>query len=342
MAKIDNLPRPIVSTPSTTPAKAPAAAPAAAPTARSPAAAGWTLKGASTRAPAAASQLPTDPKQMDIVCPVLGALVAEGRVKMSPDGTMKLKDLRENGGDVMKLTRPLEASLTAIGFIANKPGDIAGNMLHREMNVLDLRAGFIKHPGDSAILTGGRFDAEKFAALASHADGGLMTTDSFAKAIAANVQRDAKPGQVLETVVKGMNFSEVEFAGLLSVFGKTDPKTGKFGIPVDELRAMYQDKKLPATGDPSLIDTVALQASLKVKVDAKLAGSAFNSLSTASGVSKAGARLAEGDRTMTAGGQASQSAGKAAACPHLNGAAKMPPQVNDVVNAHTQAGVKDR
>lgn len=337
MPKISDAPR-LAPTPAAQPkaAPAPAAAPAAAPNT------GWGLKPASTRAPAATAQLPSDPKKMDVVCPVLGALVAEGKVKMAPDGTMKLKDLRTDGGEVMKLTKPLQASLTAIGFIANKPGEVAHNMLHREMNVLDLRAGFIKHPGDSAILTGGKFDAEKFAALASHADGGIMTTESFGKAIAANTLRDAKPGQVLETVVKGKNFSEIEFAGLLSVFGKTDPKTGKFGIPVEELRALYQDKKLPSTGDPSLIDTVALQASLKLKADASLAGTALDSLSTAGGVSKAGARLSEGERASSVAGQAAIGAGKAAACPHLNGSMKAPAQVNDAVNAHTQAGIKDR
>ena len=340
MAKIDNqAPRPLTPLPKAEPAKAEKPK-AAAEVSQSQ---GWALKGASSRATAAPTQVPADPKQMAIVCPVLGALVKEGKVKMAPDGTMKLKDLREAGDASMNLTRPLQASLTAIGFIANKPGDVAHNMLHREMNVLDLRSGMIKHPGDSEILTAGKFDEAKFDAFASHAEGGNMTTESFARAIAANVRRDARPGQVLDTVVRGMNFSEVEFAGLLSVFGKTDPQTGKFGIPVGELRALYQDQQLPSLGDPSLIDTVALQASLKVKVDANLAGSAFGSTSTASGMSKAGVRLAEGDRSSSAAGQAASSAGKAAACPHLNGVGKAPPpQVNDVVNAHTQAGVKDR
>jgi len=46
------------------------------------------------------------------------------------------------------------------------------------------------------------------------------------------------------------------------VVRKTDPQTGKFGIPVGELRAVYQDQKLPSLGDPSLIDTVALAGSV--------------------------------------------------------------------------------
>ncbi len=337
MPRIDNKnpPRPIAPAGAPPTAKAPAAA------APAPAAKAWSATG-STAAKTAPAQLPTDPRQMEIVCPVLGALVKEGKVKMNADGTMKLSDLREGGAASLGLTRPLQASLTAIGFIANKPGDVAHNMLHQEMNVLDLRAGFIKHPGDSAILTAGRFDPAKFDAMASHADHGIMTTESFAAAIAANVRRDARPGQVAQTLVKGKTFAETEFAGLLGVFGKTDPQTGKFGIPVEQMRALYQDKKLPPNGPgPTLIDTVALNASLAVKVDANLAAAAFGSSATPSGISSGGARLTEGGRAATAAGQASTSAGKAAACPHLNGSLKKATQPNDTVNAHTQAGVAE-
>ena len=49
------------------------------------------------------------------------------------------------------------------------------NTLHGSMNVVDLRSGSIKHRGDSAILTAGKFDA-----LVSHTENGVMTVDSFA------------------------------------------------------------------------------------------------------------------------------------------------------------------
>jgi len=58
-------------------------------------------------------------------------------------------------------------------------------------------------------------------------------------------------------------------------------------------------------------------------------------------MSKAGVRLAEGDRSSSAAGQAASSAGKAARAPHLNGVGKAPPpQVNDVVNATPRRGSK--
>jgi hypothetical protein len=322
--------------PVTAPVKSEAAAKPAPTAAAAPATAPYQPKPASARPPPQTGPMPTDMHKMDIVCPVLGSLVASGQVKMRPDGTMKLEDLVN--APALKLTQPLKTSLTGIGFLANKPGDIAHNMLFKEMNVLELRAGMEKHPADTSILTAGRFDQAKFDKLVSNADGDMMTTDSFAKAIAQNIQRDATPGNVVRAVALGGTASEVEFAGLLGVFGKTDPKTGKFGVTVEEVRALFQDKKLPATGNPTLIDIGALQASLKLKVDAQLAGVAVRSLATATGLSQLGAKLSEGDRTSTAGAQASVSAGKAAACPHMNGAAKAPTQVNDTVNAHTQAG----
>jgi hypothetical protein len=297
-------------------------------------------KAPGARPPAATGPMPTDPRQMDIVCPVLASLVNEGKVKMRPDGTMKLDDLVN--APALKLTGPMKTTLTGIGFLANKPGDIAHNTFFKEMNVLDLRAGLEKHPSDTAILTAGRFDQAKFDKLIANADGDMMTPDSFAKAIAQNVVRDATPGNVLAATVFGASASEVEFAALLTVFGKKDPATGKFGLTVEEVRGLFQDKKLPATGNPSLIDTGAMQASLKLKVDAQLAGVAIRSLATATGLSQAGMRLTEGDRASTAGAQASVSAGKAAACPHMNGSVKAPPQINDTVNAHTQAGVAER
>jgi hypothetical protein len=308
----------------------------AAPTATA-APAGWKPAG-QAQASAAAAPLPTDPKKMDIVCPVLASLVKEGKVKMNPDGTMKLNDLVNSPG--LNLTGPMKTTLTGIGFLANKPGDVAHNMIHHEMNVLDLRAGMEKHPSDSSVLTAGKFDQAKFDALVSHADHGIMTPDAVASAIAANTMRDIPQVGVAKAYGFGAHASAVEFGALLTVFGKTDPATGKFGIPVEEMRALFQDKTLPKTGNPTLIDTGAMNASIQVKVDAQLAGVAFRSLSTPSGVSAAGEKLTNGARSTGAAEMASVGAGKAAACPHMNGSIK-PPQPNDTVNAHTQAGLTE-
>ncbi len=337
MPKIDpNLPR-VTSTPSQAPQR-----PAAAPAAPAPAAPqGWTKAATQPKAPPGVpTQVSSPDANKAIVCPVLGALVAEGRVKLQPDGSVKMEDLTHALGEIGQ-SKPFQVGTHPIGWGANKLTDVPGNIMGNQFNVAELRSGMIKHPGDTAILTAGQFDPAKFDALASHAKNGVMTEDSFAEAIAANVLRDAKPGQRVDDFARGKNFSQVEFGALLATFGTRDPATGKVGIPVEDLRALYQDKRLPPgrSGDATLVNAGAFTASLGFKVDANLASHAMGSLATATGLAHLGASLTEGRSEKSAAGQAANGAGKAANCPYLSGAAKGPSSPADTVNAHTQAGM---
>ena len=59
-------------------------------------------------------------------------------------------------------------------------------------------------------------------------------------------------------------------------------------------------------------------------------------------LSDAGSRISQGkDVGSTAGAQAAVGAGKAANCPHMTKAQAMPRNPNDVVNAHTPAGLSE-
>lgn len=280
----------------------------------------------------------------EIICPVLRALVADGKVPMKADGTAKLDDLRAaikaEGGSL-----GLGHASWAIGAIGNQPKDVLHNLKAGEINLKHLPEGIVPHPADSGVLRGGRFDEAAFQKLVAHADRGVMTTSSFAKAIGDNYVRDLDVGKnAIDSTVRGLNFAELEFAGLLSVFGSKDNVTGKTGIKVDDLRTLYEKGTIPAGmqgGKSSIVETLALQASLKVKTDASLAGHAFDSVLTATGLSKAGSRLSEGkidDKAVA--GQAANGAGKAAACPYLGGGVKLPTAPADVINAHTPAGVQ--
>lgn len=128
---------------------APAVKPKASGALETPKPAGWSAR-AGQAGPAIAPPIPD--RQKEIVCPVLASMVNEGRVKLSPEGALKLSDLRAATRD-LQMDAGLRGGLHATGLIANEPGDILHNTLHGEMNVLDLRSGSIKHPGDSAILT---------------------------------------------------------------------------------------------------------------------------------------------------------------------------------------------
>jgi hypothetical protein len=106
-------------------------------------------------------------------------------------------------------------------------------------------------------------------------------------------------------------------------------------LTIEDLRGMFQDKRLPKHIQPtSNKDVDKMSKSLETKSDAMLASGAFKSMATASGLANAGARLAEGG-TEAPSAQAAVSAGKAANCPHLNGAAKMPTNTQAIITQHS-------
>lgn len=328
--------------PTTTPA-APArpAAPAAAPAAATP---GFSATSAVTApkpavttppAPTMLNGRPVKPGDQQIVCPVLGALVASGAVKMQPDGTVNISDLRHAFGSDLGFTTTAAIGASELGLAGNTPGDVLHNTIFQQFNVLDLRKGIAKHQGDSAILTGGRFDEAKFQTLTSHAKNGVMTEDSFAEAIAANYKRDYTGPSDLAAAAKGKALASGEYGALLTVFGTRDPATGQMGIKVSDLRMLFQDQKIPPhSGSKPITDIGLLTAKMAGKTDLQLASQAFRSTSTATGMANAGAQLAAGG-TAKPSAQASNGAGKAANCPFLTGALKMP-QGNDVLGAHAK------
>ncbi|MFT3842290.1 MAG: hypothetical protein QM723_35195 [Myxococcaceae bacterium] len=328
--------------PTTTPAAparpaAPAAAPAAAP-GFSATSSVTAPKPAVATAPAAPTTLngrPVKPGDQQIVCPVLGALVASGAVKMQPDGTVNISDLRHAFADNLGFTTTAAFGASELGLAGNTPGDVLHNTLFQQFNVLDLRKGIAKHQGDSAVLTAGRFDEAKFQTLTSHAKNGVMTEDAFAEAIAANYKRDYTGPSDLANAAKGKALAAGEYGALLTVFGTKDPATGQMGIKVSDLRMLFQDQKIPPhSGSKPITDIGLLTAKMAGKTDLQLASQAFRSTSTATGMANAGAKLATG-ATSSASAQASNGAGKAANCPFLTGAMKMP-QGNDVVGAHAK------
>lgn len=213
----------------------------------------------------------------ELICPVLGALVGEGKLTLDANGAVGLRQL-DAAWRGLGVSAPLRAALQGLGYLANSPLDVFHNARHGAFNALDLRAGMLEHPADTGVLARGQFDEARFEALTSHAEDGVMTVDAFARAIAQNVRRDLQPGQLTDTVTRGMSAAVVEFAGLVGLFGRREPKTRKLGMRVPTLLALYRDKRLPASNGTSLRDTLALQAALTLKVDASLAASVRKSL----------------------------------------------------------------
>jgi len=256
-------------------------------------------------------------------------------VKMAPDGTVNIADLRRAFADNLGFTTTASVAASELGLAGNTPGDVLHNTLFQQFNVLDLRQGIAKHQGDSAVLTNGKFDEAKFDTLTSHAKNGVMDEDSFAAAIASNTKRDYTGLSDAASAAKGKTLAAGEYGALLTVFGTKQPN-GELGINVSDLRSLFQDQKIPPhMGNKQITDIGLLTAKMAGKTDLQLASQAFGSTATATGMANNGARLAT-DQPSKASAQASQGAGKAANCPFLNGGmAKMPP-ANDVLTTHAQ------
>lgn len=319
-----------------------------APSARAPHAAhGVDASARPTRADVMERSAATPEHKMDIVCPVLAALVKDGRVKMDADGKIKLTQLKNVVSQRMGVSSTMSAALLGIGVVGNKPSDMLGNLMNMQLNVKELRGGMIKHPADSAVLTGGQFDQKKFDALVSHAKDGRMTIESFANAIRANAARDADPARRvpdviptslggilpsgLDAYVRGAPLSVVEFAPLVNVFGTRDPKTGERYIEVETLRKLYQDKELPpdarmqSRAKTGLVDATATMSRMAWQL-------AFGS---AAGTAQAGAAKALGRGAQE--NDAVYGAGKAT-CPYMHGASpkQKPAGENELVAVHSK------
>jgi hypothetical protein len=301
-------PRSVESSSEIKPAAAAAPAPKAAPTAARPD--GFVPVGLTT----------AQEKQMDIVCPLMGALVAQGHVKLDSEGRMKTKDFYKAMVNVAGISKPMALGAMAAAPTANKKGDILGNMFNMRFNPLLLRSGNIKHPNDSAILTKGKFDEAKFQALIKHAKDGKMTIPSFSAAISATVARDGTDS--------GVKLAVAEAAALINVFGTVDPRTKERSIDIATLRNLYEKKELPPEGlmmsrPPT---GIADMASTMSRIQAGLA------FGNAAGVSNEGVNRSIGAAGSMAG-TAMAGAGKAS-CPHMKAVSdKAPPTSVDALAA---------
>lgn len=264
-------------------------------------------------------------EQMPIACPVLKALVVEGKMKVDPEGRVQTNEmlaaLKERG-----LTRPMLETLRAISYFANEPKDVPRNVVDQSFNVMHLRSGLTMHNADSNVLSRGAFDEAAFDRFTAHANNGWMDKDAFAAAIATQTKGDLHAQNPLVAATFGKNAVLAEYPVLLKLFGTKDP-SGKPAIEVGALKAFWKDGTLPANtnaaGSVGMLDTAKLYASMLVKADTKLVTDAFKGLFTATGLANNGLRLSRASEAASGVmGMASGGAGKAANCPHLKGGGK--------------------
>ena len=178
------------------------------------------------------------PRQEDVFCPVLGALLQNG--KLQPDGAGRVK--LTNAARAMAsagISVPFRSALTGTSPMANTPGDIWRNTSSLSFDLFSLRGGLVAllaGKGDSGILNGGIFDEAKFTTFVSHSqDGKAMTIADFARASRDNALRDGRRSANV--------WARANLAAIIIALGYNDA-TGRRCVDIQTLRDLYQHKKL--------------------------------------------------------------------------------------------------
>ncbi len=284
---------------------------------------------------------------MPIACPVLGALVKEGKLHVDANGRVQTQELLDALKERGLTPQTLEA-LRGISYFANSATDIAKNRRTQTFDIMHLRSGLTMHDSDSNILSTGRFDQAAFDRFASHAQGGYLDASAFAAAVKDQTAQDvvAAAEMKLDDVTKnplsllslnhrpetpllfGQNAVLAEYPVLLKLFNSKDP-SGNPAISVDALKAFWKDGVLPPEAAPpdsiGVINTAEAYAKMGMSIEPSMFFGAFQSLATSTGLSNDGVRLmtTDGGNASCSTANASMGAGTAVKCPYLGGSMPM-------------------
>jgi hypothetical protein len=214
-------------------------------------------------------------REQAVLCPALGAIIAEGGIPLDDKGDFTLKAMHDYLVDSMNVSEGFAGLCMGLGPFSNTLRDVLGNILSAHVNALDLRQGMAQHPGDSGVLRPGQFDEARFDALVGHGQDlvrengkivdGVMRLQDVARAILENVKRD---GTTL-AYTKGLPTSMFEFGSLINILGTRDPATQERIVSIRVMRDLYEHKQLPPksvmqgrarTGIPELTETMAQMA----------------------------------------------------------------------------------
>ncbi len=178
---------------------------------------------------------PTEASPPRIICPVIRAMVHENSLDVD---TESHSDVTQLGAYLKNLRMPFFSHWVA--FFANRPTNILTNILRGVFLPLKMHQGLIKHTSGTRILTAGEtgvFNKARFEKMIAAGDGERMTADDF---LNYNKTLQNEPG----STSAGAWLNRLEFSILLRFFGSID-KTGTRYLSSEDLRALYEDAKLP-------------------------------------------------------------------------------------------------
>lgn len=188
-------------------------------------------------------------KSHPIPCPMLGALAGEGHLTPDKDGKIELRQLDKAFKEVLGMSLPMRLSFRLTAPTSLSVTKLISNLIRREVDLHHLRGDIFDHKWDTGILAGGQFNQDAFDRMASFSsDGKTLTLAEWGMAMRAGLQQSRQAGADVPTggasTLVESSFVTFE-AGLIgSVLGRYDEQ-GTMRIALDDLLALYRDKKLP-------------------------------------------------------------------------------------------------
>jgi hypothetical protein len=176
----------------------------------------------------------------EVMCPILKTGVREGRIVVDAEGNAT--GVNSYLKDDLKIAWGLRQVFVKGGKNATDSGDAPGDTI----NLRNLRGSNLDHTADSQILRDG-FNQERLDfALSFSADGERLTLADLGK-FQQQLLRE-EPG------LKGKFVGGMEYAAVVSVFGRTDGHGQRF-ITNSDFVSLFRDNKFPEGWDSAGQDT---------------------------------------------------------------------------------------
>lgn len=178
----------------------------------------------------------TDERFGRIMCPNLRTGVRMSLINPNEEGWVAIEELREYL-DYIGVPRDSKVADLLIITAVN-----AGQVKKEGfVNITELQDSFLDHGSDSGILnTPKGFDEERLQHVLAFANNGRITKQDLSKAISAFYQNGVNGKSVL-----GTNILSFEMAGMINVYGRTDPQTGEKYFTEQDFIDLWKNNRFP-------------------------------------------------------------------------------------------------
>jgi hypothetical protein len=196
------------------------------------------------------NNIPGKPADYYVTCPMIGCLIANGKLDLDPDGNVDLKQFFKVMTEFLGITPERAGVTVGTGVIGNHFGDLP-NVVDGKLNIYHLQGSLLDHQahGDTGIIRQNAFSQQRFDALISHRAEGTtyLTEKQYAAGIRAQLALDAtSPLKGLDVASRGFSEDVFEAGAIINTIGYTDAKTGERRIDIGVLEDFYKNRRLPS------------------------------------------------------------------------------------------------